>query len=125
MTSPPHLPPLQADGGQIKQVLLNLVVNAIQSMKEGQAGIITIKTFLSPSQMIGIEIADQGCGIAEAHLERIFDPFYSTKAEGTGLGLAVAKRIIEEHAGQLDVSSHLGKGTSITLLLPCAAASRE
>lgn len=121
----PHLPPLQADGGQIKQVLLNLVVNAIQSMKEGQAGIITIKTFLSPSQMIGIEIADQGCGIAEAHLERIFDPFYSTKAEGTGLGLAVAKRIIEEHAGQLDVSSHLGKGTSITLLLPCAAASRE
>ena len=121
----PHLPPLQADGGQIKQVLLNLVVNAIQSMKEGQAGIITIKTFLSPSQMIGIEIADQGCGIAEAHLERIFDPFYSTKAEGTGLGLAVAKRIIEEHSGQLDVSSHLGKGTSITLLLPCAAASRE
>lgn len=94
-------------------------------MKEGQAGIITIKTFLSPSQMIGIEIADQGCGIAEAHLERIFDPFYSTKAEGTGLGLAVAKRIIEEHSGQLDVSSHLGKGTSITLLLPCAAASRE
>lgn len=106
---------VEHDSDQIHQVLLNLLLNATQAI-EGQ-GTITV-TLRHEWGLAVIEIADTGRGIAPEHLPNIFRPFYTTKGDGTGLGLSLARRIVEDHHGKLEVTSVLGRGTTFSAKLP-------
>ncbi len=113
----PDLPVIQIDPDRIKQVLLNILLNAFQSMEHG--GRILVRAWKSETgDDIEIKIEDNGCGIPEEILESILDPYYTTKPEGTGLGLAMAYKIIEEHGGTLHFNSVLHQGTTVTITLP-------
>lgn len=106
---------MEHDSNQVNQVLLNLLLNAIQSID--RSGKIIVTTQRQNSQAV-ITVADTGRGIAPEHLPHIFRPFYTTKGNGTGLGLSLARRIVEEHGGRVEVSSRLGHGTTFTVFLP-------
>jgi signal transduction histidine kinase len=117
------------DRQQIKQVLLNLFLNAMDAIRSPQ-GRISIKTYLlnkpNGGPMVHIEIADNGCGISPGDLEHIFDPFYTTKHksdehEGTGLGLVIVHQIIEQHRGHVEVESQEGRGTTFVISLPVSS----
>lgn len=112
----PAVPPIEADGEALKQVVLNLVLNAIQATSDG--GRIAIRTSFLPPDQVSISVRDDGVGIAPENLEKVFDPFFSTKPTGTGLGLAMVRRIIDAHDGHIGINSTLGFGTEITLRLP-------
>ncbi len=103
------------DPDQIKQVLINLVKNAMEAMPQG--GCITIRT-RGERQGIFVEIIDTGQGITPEHLNEIFNPFFTTKEKGTGLGLAVSLKILNDHNGEMLVSSCLGEGSVFTIRLP-------
>jgi signal transduction histidine kinase len=112
-----RLPKILIDENQIQQVLVNLLLNAIQAI--GEKGVITIRTGLSPNhKFITVEVSDSGCGIFPEHLPKIFEPFFSTKPKGTGLGLAVTFGIVQKHRGQIHVESQSGLGTGMFLNLP-------
>ncbi|MCC6141109.1 MAG: PAS domain-containing protein [Nitrospira sp.] len=117
----PRIPAMWCNEGQFKQVVLNLILNAVQAMPGG--GILTLKLEQADGRSLGGEaicltIADNGPGIDPVHRSRIFDPFFTTKDEGTGLGLAIVHAIIDAHHGRIDVESRLGEGTTFTILLP-------
>jgi signal transduction histidine kinase len=100
----------------LKQVFLNLLANSMDSMEHG--GSLSINTVFSGDH-IEITVTDEGCGIPEQDKEKIFSPFFTTKKHGTGLGLCISKRIIEEHTdGSLSMKSKEGKGTSFKISLP-------
>lgn len=111
------LPPLMIDRHMIEQVLMNLILNAVQATKGG--GVITIRT-RETEGACAVDVEDTGCGIPANILPRIFDPFFTTKGtgEGTGLGLSVSLGIVERHGGQIHVDSEVGKGTVFTVSLP-------
>ena len=119
-----NLPEILIDKEQVKDVLLNLLTNAIQAIKI--KGIISIKTSkkfienIHGKEYLGIEISDSGGGISPKDLPHIFTPFFSTKeyGKGTGLGLAFAERVIKEHHGTIEVTSTVGKGTTFSLNIP-------
>jgi len=115
------------DDHQLEQVFVNLLLNGVDAM--GPEGTITISTDVvtsdgqpekrnDKSSLLRVRIADTGAGIAPENVARIFDPFFTTKQHGTGLGLAVTHRIIEEHNGAIRVESQPGKGTTFIVLLP-------
>ncbi|MFH0754164.1 MAG: ATP-binding protein, partial [Candidatus Omnitrophota bacterium] len=119
--------PAEVDVGQISQVINNIVINANQAMPEG--GIIQLcaenkvvedrhSLPIKPGRYIKISIKDQGVGIAQNHLLKIFDPYFTTKYEGSGLGLATTYSIIKKHDGHITVESQLGIGTKIYIYLP-------
>jgi signal transduction histidine kinase len=110
-----RLPKVYCNDGQMKQVLINVIKNAIEAMQEG--GNITITAKPDENSSVLIDIKDEGCGIDEPELEKLCRAFYTTKENGTGLGLMVTKRIIEEHRGQMQIYSEKGKGTTVRLLL--------
>jgi len=111
------IPPVDHDPNQINQVLLNLLLNAIQSMDK--AG--TIRVLLETDEdAVLITVADEGKGIPPEHLPNIFRPFFTTKGHGTGLGLSLARRTVESHGGQIDVTSEVGKGSRFHIRLPIA-----
>jgi two-component system, LuxR family, sensor kinase FixL len=110
---------VQGDGNKLKQVILNLVRNGIEAMDQG--GRLTIRAQCTPDQL-EITVTDEGPGIPEADQEKIFVPFYTTKKHGTGLGLSVSKRIIEEHAGcSFSLTSGKEKGAVARITMPAAA----
>src|SRR5208337_4543252 len=111
----PDLPEVEHDSDQIHQVLLNLLLNAVQAM-EG-AGTVRVEVG-SRDDCASVVVSDTGRGIPAQHLPNIFRPFYTTKGNGTGLGLSLARRIVEEHHGRIEVSSKLGKGTTFSVSLP-------
>jgi signal transduction histidine kinase len=118
-----NLPAVWIDREQMKQVFMNLVLNAIQAMREGGAIYITTRLHSKdqtgePGQFVQIEIRDTGVGIPEENLEHIFDPFFTSKDEGSGLGLSISHQIVQEHAGYMAVESTLGAGTSFLVNLP-------
>lgn len=105
------------DEDKMNQVFLNLMLNAIQAMSDG--GELRIQTECEKSWVL-CTIEDSGEGIAEEYLARVFDPYFTTKSEGTGLGLALSAKIIEEHGGSIQLQSWLGRGTKVTVRLPSA-----
>jgi signal transduction histidine kinase len=111
----PNLPNVEHDSDQIHQLLLNLLLNAVQAI-DG-AGVIRVEISLLKSDA-AITVVDTGRGIAPEHLPNIFRPFYTTKGNGTGLGLSLARRIAEEHHGRIEVTSEVGKGTKFLVVLP-------
>jgi PAS domain S-box-containing protein len=113
----PTLPLVMADREQLQQVFLNLLLNAIQAMPGG--GSITLTTtFDAKGHQVKIAVADTGGGISPEYLSRIFEPFFTMKKGGTGLGLCVSERLISAHGGNISVSSQEGKGSIFTLSLP-------
>ena len=110
-----RLPQTPIDAGQIKQVLVNLIKNAIQAMTKG--GTLALQTNES-SDGVWLSVSDTGGGIPPEQLQRIFEPFYTTKKKGTGLGLMIVQRIIREHGGRIELESRVGQGTSFRIWLP-------
>jgi signal transduction histidine kinase len=105
------------DVSQMQQVFINLLLNAVEAIQD--QGVITIKSRMDPGQKWeSVEIKDTGCGIPSENMSKIFEPFFSTKAKGTGLGLAVSYRIVRNHQGDIRVSSQPGKGTRFTIEIP-------
>ncbi|MBI5568483.1 MAG: response regulator [Desulfomonile tiedjei] len=134
---PEDLWPVEVDEGQISQVINNLVINADQAMPQGgqielSAENVTVdgaKSFpelhLADGRYVKISVCDQGVGISEQHLPRIFDPYFTTKPKGSGLGLAIAHSIVEKHGGRILAESVLGKGTTFHLyLVACTGVIR-
>ncbi len=113
----PDLPDIESDRGQLQQVFLNIVTNAIEAVKDG--GQIEISGRLRPDGRIDCLVRDNGPGIAKEDLERIFEPFFTTKkAHGTGLGLSITYGIVEKLGGEIKVESNLGEGTTFIVTLP-------
>ena len=104
------------DQDEMNQVIRNLIKNAIEVMPE--KGKIIIRTDITPQKLAKIEVEDTGPGIPKDVLEKLFTPFFTTKARGTGLGLAVVKKVIERHKGKVEVISEVGKGTCFKLYIP-------
>ena len=109
------LPALNLDDSKLRQVLMNLIVNAIQASAAGEE--VLVKTRRSNSEAL-VEITDRGCGISEEDREKIFQPFFSTKKQGTGLGLANVKRIMEAQEGKVTFRPNKDKGTTFIISLP-------
>lgn len=118
----PDLPPMEGDPNALQQVVLNLLTNARDAMDHG--GEIRIETGPAPGRpgWLRLVVADNGPGIPLEHLPKIFDPFYTTKTDGTGLGLSVSYGIVREHEGTIDVQSQPGKGTTFILTFPALGA---
>lgn len=121
------LPEIFLDANQIKQVALNLILNANQAMSKG--GILTVTTFLMQNvehrtkggekeDCVCIEVQDTGIGISEEQKTRMFDLFYSTKPSGTGLGLPIVQKTVHDHGGKIEIASQIGKGTRVRIILP-------
>jgi len=111
------LPPVALDADRLKQALANLVLNAEAAMDGGGDLMITTE---GDRRGVRLHVTDTGCGIAREDLDRIFQPYYSTRSGGTGLGLPAVRRIVTEHKGTLDVHSEVGRGTQFTIHLPAA-----
>jgi two-component system, NtrC family, sensor kinase len=116
----PSLPEVEHDSDQIHQVLLNLLLNALQAIDVNGKVSVTVER---KGTNAVIEVADNGRGIPPDHLLSIFRPFYTTRGDGTGLGLSLARRIVEDHQGRIDVTSTLGKGTTFQVILPLQRAA--
>ena len=110
------IPRVMGRGDQIRQVFINLILNAIEAMPQG--GHITVTTRPGADGMVAIQVTDTGIGIAPEDLIRIYDPFFTTKSKGLGLGLAICYEIIERHQGTLDATSQVGQGSTFTIRLP-------
>jgi signal transduction histidine kinase len=111
------VPAILCAPSRINQVFINLVTNAVQAMNG--KGTLTITT-KAREGWVDIEVCDTGCGIAAEHLDKIMDPFFTTKpvGQGTGLGLSIVRKIVDEHGGKITVDSQVGVGTTITISLP-------
>jgi two-component system NtrC family sensor kinase len=119
-----HVNETYLDTSQMQQVFVNLLLNAAQAIEEN--GKITVRSRMdSAGGQIVIDIIDTGCGIPAEHLSRIFEPFFSTKKNGSGLGLAVSYGIVKNHDGQLEVSSRPGKGARFSVSLPIIKESSQ
>jgi CheY-like chemotaxis protein len=132
-----NLRAVQGNAAQIRQVLMNLVINASEAIgeKEGVISVTTAQvgstidlasngvTVLGDHEYVQLEVSDTGCGMTEAVKEKVFDPFFSTKFVGRGLGLPVVQGIVRAHGGAVRLTSAPGKGTTVQVLLPCAPQS--
>ena len=109
------LPLLELDRDQMKQAFYNIIKNSFEAMKN--RGILRIRTDMDDSHVI-IRISDSGGGISPENLSRVFEPYFTTKSSGTGLGLLIVRRIVREHGGELSIESCEGKGLTLTIRLP-------
>lgn len=115
----PDISKIQADEDQVRQILMNVIINAIQAIpKKGEIKIKTEKTLLKGKPAIKLIIEDSGIGIPEKDFTQIFDPFFSTKDEGSGLGLSIVYKLVEAHQGEIKVESKEGEGTKFVIFLP-------
>ena len=118
------LPKVLADSSLIQQSILNLINNAMQAMPEDRKDpAITVSTFME-NDMVKISVADNGCGMTEEQMSKIFEPYYTTKSSGTGLGLTVLFKIMKQHEGDVTVSSTPGVGSEFTLQIPVPSSER-
>ena len=121
------LPALELDPELFKQVLLNLAQNSVNAMEGG--GTLSVSTegvrTEEGRRVLVMRVSDTGCGIDAQHLPRIFDPFFSTRRGGTGLGLSVVNQILEKHGGMILADSEPGRGTEMTIQLPLETAGTD
>ncbi len=122
-----RLPLVQADPEQLKEVLVNIIVNACEAMGQGGSIIIYEETIIEQQtpRAVVVRLSDNGPGIPDAIKSKILEPFFTTKEEGTGLGLSIATRIVQEHGGRLDVSSREGKGSTFIIILPIKGSNHD
>ncbi len=119
-----NIPEILIDVHQIQRVFLNIISNAFRAMSEGGSLTIRSKVNSLPSKyqiesgFVEVEFKDTGEGITEENLNKIFDPLFTTRARGIGLGMVIVKDIIEKHNGTIDVQSEVGRGTTFTIKLP-------
>jgi signal transduction histidine kinase len=111
-------PPIRADGEQIKQVVLNLALNGLDASKSKDRPVTISTRHVHDRGVIELRVKDEGRGIPPEDLDRIFIPFYTTKQQGTGLGLAVCQRIVHNHGGSIYPESKVGEGTEFVVVLP-------
>ncbi|MGE4343595.1 MAG: cache domain-containing protein [Geoalkalibacter sp.] len=119
----PHLAPVRIDGDQIRQVAINLILNAGAAMPEG--GQLTVSTRRAGDDWVELVFADTGAGIPAEYLEKIFEPFFTTRPKGTGLGLAITRQIIELHHGEIRIDSTPGQGTTVVIWLPAVTGEDQ
>jgi signal transduction histidine kinase len=113
------LPKIMADRVQLQQVFMNLMLNGIEAMKDmGPRGELTIHSQQHPDRQLLISVSDTGVGLQPAQTEQIFDAFFTTKAQGTGMGLPISRSIVESHGGRLWATPHSGRGTTFRFTLP-------
>jgi two-component system sensor histidine kinase AtoS len=110
------VPIIYADGSQLKQVFLNLILNGCDAIAE--KGVITIKTTKISDNSIEVRVSDTGEGIDPGDVEKVFNPFFTTKSKGSGLGLAISKRLLEQHNGTITVANNPEGGVTFTIILP-------
>jgi signal transduction histidine kinase len=115
----PPLPPIFVDRNLVARALANIVENALHAMPG--SGTLTL-TSSTQDGFVSIRISDTGVGMDREALDRVFEPYFSTKTTGTGLGLPIARRNIELNGGSIDVQSERGRGTTVTVILPAAPA---
>jgi PAS domain S-box-containing protein len=111
----PDLPPARVDRDQMRQVFFNIVRNAVQAMSDG--GVLHV-TLASTDRFLSLAFRDTGPGLPPDKLGRLFDPYFTTKDKGSGLGLIIVQRILRDHGGEIEIHSEPGRGTTFTLLLP-------
>lgn len=114
---PAETAPMSGDRERIHEVLLNLLLNAMEASREGDTITVSLHIERNENEAV-VNVADQGVGMSPEVLYRVFEPFYTTRSNGTGLGLSLVKAIIEQHAGQIDIQSVEGIGTTVTLRFP-------
>jgi signal transduction histidine kinase len=120
------LPKILADRVALQQVLMNLMLNAIEAMKEtGTPGRLTITTRQVENRQILVSVSDTGLGLPPERTEQIFNAFFTSKPQGTGMGLPISRSIIESHGGRLWVTSNSGPGVTFQFTLPVEAAARQ
>ena len=122
MQLPTDLPMLRLDGRLMQRALTNIIDNALHAMPDD--GALSISVVREPAQL-QLVVVDTGVGLEADVLARIFEPYFSTKVTGTGLGMAIAKRDVELNAGTIAVTSERGQGTTVTITLPIAAVTDE
>ena len=118
LESDKNLPMINADKTKLKQVFINIIKNALESFDIDSTNPIVHISIVCSSEMVQININDNGCGISPEHIESIFNPMVSYKSDGTGLGLPISKKIIDAHNGTISVSSSLHSGTTFNISLP-------
>ena len=114
----PETPEIPFDSDKLKQAFMNVVLNAMEAMPQG--GVLKVSTIMDEDR-VGIRVVDNGVGISAEDLAHLFEPFFTKKTRGTGLGLANVKRILEEHGGNVEIESALGEGTEVLLWLPLSS----
>lgn len=115
----PDLPTVRLDKRSFRQAVLNLLLNSVQAMKDG-GGQLMVRTRV-PGESVALDLIDTGCGMDSETLEKTFEPFFSTKQGGSGLGLPTVRKIIAGHGGHIAVQSEVGRGTQFTLTFPILA----
>ncbi|MCJ7645471.1 ATP-binding protein, partial [bacterium] len=117
---PKELPRIRGIAGELQEVFLNLFNNALEAMEGKTSGTINIlaRALGNNPEMVEIKVSDTGCGISPENLRKIFDFLFTTKLQGTGVGLSVVYNMIKKHNGNIDVESEVGKGTIFTVRLP-------
>jgi signal transduction histidine kinase len=109
---------------QLQQVFMNLMLNAVEAMK-GTGGELTIRSRSSPEGRLFVSVSDTGIGLPPESTDRIFEPFHSTKPQGTGMGLTITRSIVESYGGRVWATANLGAGATFHFILPCEAEADE
>lgn len=121
----PRLPLVVGDRIQLQQVVLNLVLNGLDAMKDAVERHLLVTTSTDEENGVSVMVSDHGPGVAERDLQRIFEPFYTTKAHGLGMGLAIARSLVESHGGRLRVENNKNDGATFTFTIPAVEASGD
>ena len=123
----PGLPRVSGDRVQLQQVVLNLVLNGFEAMREPGAGerTLVIRTAREGAAAVRVEVQDSGVGVDEKDVDRMFQPLYTTKAEGLGMGLAIARTIVDAHGGHLAAANNAHGGATVHFTLPAATGGDE
>jgi signal transduction histidine kinase len=116
------LPLITADRVQLQQVLMNLILNGVEAMKD-ETGVLTITSKRPPDAQLLVSVSDSGSGLPGGEVDRIFNAFFTPKAQGTGMGLSISRRIIECHGGRLWASANTERGATFQFTLPTDVAA--